>query len=524
MKVLTPERMAKYDEYAIKTWGIPSAVLMENAGRNMYRLMKERYLEGKHRIAIFCGRGNNGGDGFVIARYALEAGYNVRVFILCKKKDLQSDAALNMGLYASIGGNIVEIDDTFALVKRGIQHADIIIDAIFGTGLSKPVTGREKAVIEQINESGKPVIAVDIPSGIDGKTGAPLGCAVRAIHTFTFAYPKIGQILYPGAYHTGKLTIIDISIPSFIEKKIGFDGYIIDGAMLKNALKERNPWSHKGTYGHAVVIAGSPGKTGAAHMASMAALKIGAGLVTLIIPESLNNIMEVKLTEVMTYPVADNGTGCFALSSYDRIKAFVEDKDVIIIGPGLSQNQETMELVRKLYVNIDKPFIVDADGINAFQGYVGIIGKAKRNAVFTPHPGELARLTGLSTKEINEDRIGAGRQFVKETGINLVLKGARTVVFSATGDIFINPTGNPALAKGGSGDILTGFIGGCASQGCSLVESSIAGVYLHGYLADDWVVASTDMDLIAGDLLAGLGKAIQDIRDGRERVYIEKSL
>ncbi|MCX5812993.1 MAG: NAD(P)H-hydrate dehydratase [Proteobacteria bacterium] len=524
MKVLTPERMAKYDEYAIKTWGIPSAVLMENAGRNMYRLIKERYLEGKHRIVIFCGRGNNGGDGFVIGRYALEAGYRVRVFLLCKKQDLKGDAALNMGLYASMGGDIVEVDDSFDMLRRGIQHADIIIDAIFGTGLSKPVEGIEKAVIEQINESGKPVIAVDIPSGIDGKTGIPLGCAVKAIHTFTFAYPKIGQILCPGAYHTDKLTVIDISIPSFVEDKIGFDGHVVDGTMLRGALRERTPWSHKGTYGHVAIIAGSPGKTGAAYLASLAALKIGAGLVTLVIPESLNNIMEAKLTEVMTYPVADNGKGYFTLSSYDSVKAFVEDKDVIIVGPGLSQNQATMEFVRKLYMDIDKPFVIDADGINAFQGYFDMIKKAKRNAVFTPHPGELARLTGLSTKEINEDRIGVGRKFVEETGVNLVLKGARTVVFNPQGDFFINPTGNPALAKGGSGDILTGFIGGCASQGSSLIEASLAGVYLHGYIADDWVEAKTDMDLLAGDLLSGLSKAIRDIRDGRERVYIEKSL
>jgi len=524
MKVLTPERMAKYDEYAIKTWGIPSTVLMENAGRNMYRLMKERYLVDKSRISIFCGRGNNGGDGFVVGRYALEAGYRVKVFLLCKKEDLKGDVALNMRLYTSIGGDIIEVDNSFDIVQRGIQHADIIIDAIFGTGLSKPVTGREKTVIERINESGKPVIAVDIPSGIDGKTGIPLGCAVKAMHTFTFAYPKIGQILCPGAYHAGKLTVIDISIPSFVEEKVGFDGYVIDGAMLKNTLKERTPWSHKGTYGHAVVIAGSPGKTGAAYMTSLAALKIGAGLVTLIIPESLNNIMEAKLTEVMTYPVADNGTGCFTLSSYDRIKAFVEDKDVVIMGPGLSQNRETMELVRKLYIEIDKPFVIDADGINAFQNHIDVIKEVKRDAVFTPHPGEIARLIGLSPKDINEDRIGIGRRFVEETGGNLVLKGAGTVIFSPSGDIFINPTGNPALAKGGSGDILTGFIGGLASQGCPLVEASSAGVYLHGYLADDWVEANTDMDLLAGDLLAGLSKAIRDIRNGKERVYIEKSL
>jgi NAD(P)H-hydrate epimerase len=294
--------------------------------------------------------------------------------------------------------------------------------------------------------------------------------------------------------------------------------------MLRPLLAARTPWTHKGTYGHAAVLAGSPGKTGAAHMASLAALKVGAGLVTLLIPQTLNPIMEAKLTEVMTYPVEDEGTGFFTLFAYEDVEEFLQDKDVVIIGPGLSQNPETMEVVRRLYAEVDKPFVIDADGINAFQGHTDLITKAKRKAIFTPHPGELGRLIGLSPKEINDDRIGVGRRFVEETGINLVLKGAGTVVFGSDGQFFVNPTGNPALAKGGSGDILTGFIGGFASQGHSLLDAALLGTYLHGYLADTWVEHNTDMDLLASDLLAGVSSAIRDLRDGRERVYIEKSL
>jgi NAD(P)H-hydrate epimerase len=259
-------------------------------------------------------------------------------------------------------------------------------------------------------------------------------------------------------------------------------------------------------------------------MTSLAALKVGAGLVTLLVPASLNSIMEVKLTEVMTYPVDDKGTGRFILSACEEIRDFIQDKDVVVIGPGLSQDPETMELVRRLYVEVDRPFVIDADGINAFQGHIDVIKKAKRKAVFTPHPGELGRLIGLSPKEINEDRIGVARKFVEETGANLVLKGAGTVIVTQDGEVFINPTGNPALAKGGSGDILTGFIGGFVSQGHSLLEASLIGTYLHGYLADTWIEHNTDMDLLASDLLAGVGKAIRDIRDGKERIYIEKSL
>jgi len=259
-------------------------------------------------------------------------------------------------------------------------------------------------------------------------------------------------------------------------------------------------------------------------MASLAALKIGAGLVTLIIPSSLNSIMEVKLTEVMTYPVEDNGTGFFTMSCYKQVKEFVEDKDIIIMGPGLSQHPETTEFVRQIYMNVAKPFVIDADGINAFIGHVEIFGKAGRNAVLTPHPGEFGRLVNLSPKLINQDRITSGRKFVEDNKVNLVLKGARSIFFSSDGDVYINPTGNPSLAKGGSGDILTGFIGGLASQGYSLTESSLLGMYLHGYLADDWLDTNTDMDLLAGDLIVGAGRVIRALKDGKERVYIEKSL
>jgi len=382
----------------------------------------------------------------------------------------------------------------------------------------------EKTVIDAINSSGKPVIAVDIPSGIDGATGKALGNAVHALHTFTYAYPKLGQVLSPGADHCGALTVIDISIPPFIEKEIGFDGEIADGAMIRGFLKRRLPSSHKGSFGHAVVVAGSPGKTGAAHMASLAALKIGAGLVTLVIPESLNAILETKTTEVMTYPVTDDGRGFFTPGSFDEIAAFMEDKDVVIMGPGLSQNEGVMELARRMYREIDKPFVIDADGINAFRGHTPLLKKRGRKTVLTPHPGELARLIDRTPKEVNEDRTGAALTSARAWGVNVLLKGAASVLATPEGRMFLNPTGNPSLAKGGSGDILTGFIGGLASQGYSLTESTLFGAYLHGYMADTWVENHSDMDLLALDLVTGLGDAIEDIRNGTDRVYIERSL
>ncbi len=524
MVILSPERMARYDQYAIQTWGIPSSVLMENAGRTTYRLMKDECLSQAKRIVIVCGRGNNGGDGFVIGRYALRDGYDVKIFLLCDKNALRGDAAINMRLFESLRGEIVEVNEYNEPVKMGLRHADVIVDAIFGTGLSKQVEGKEKLVIDEINRSGKLVVAVDIPSGIDGTTGRPLGAAVMAHHTYTFAYPKIGHLLYPGAYHTGRLTVVDISMPDFIEKEIGIDGYVIDGDMIRGFLQRRMPWSHKGSYGHVAVIAGSPGKTGAAYMASQAALKIGVGLVTLLIPASLNNIMEVKLTEVMTYPVEDGGTGFFSGSSFNQVMDFIKDKDVVVIGPGLSQDPETTGFVRRLYMEAEKPFIVDADGINAFIGHLDVIRESKRQAVFTPHPGELARLMDTTPKAINEDRIKKGKEFVEGTGVNLVLKGARTILITVDGRMYINPTGNQGLAKGGSGDVLTGFIGGFVGQGYDIVEASIFGTYLHGYIADTWIEDHTDMDLLACDLIDGSGAALREIRDGKDRIYIKRSL
>lgn len=524
MKALSPQRMAKYDKYATETWGIPSAVLMENAGRNTYRLMKENYLDGPVSIAIVCGRGNNGGDGFVVGRYALIDNFAVRVYLIGRKTDLKGDAALNMNLYASLSGTIIELTEWSENVASELKNADIIVDAIFGTGLSKPVSGVEKAAIDAINASGVPVVSIDIPSGIDGNTGNVLGNAVRALHTFTYAHPKLGQIMGAGAEHVGRLTVIDISIPPFVEDTVGFDAEIMDGRMIRGFLKTRAAASHKGSFGHAVVVAGSPGKTGAAHMASLAALKIGAGLVTLVVPETLNPILEAKTTEVMTLPVKDDGRGFFVPGSFDEIAAFTRDKDVVIMGPGLSQEAGVTELVRRMYSEIDKPFIIDADGINAFQGHTGILRNAKRQTVLTPHPGELARLVGKTPGEVNSDRIHIARSLASEWGINLLLKGAGSVFASPGGGVFLNPTGNPALAKGGSGDILTGFIGGLASQGYTLAESTLLGAYLHGYMADTWVEENSDIDLLALDLITGLGRTIEEIRNGTDRIYIERSL
>jgi NAD(P)H-hydrate epimerase len=524
MIVLSPERMKGYDGYAIETWGIPSAVLMENAGRTTYRLMRQAYLRPGMRLAVICGPGNNGGDGFVIARYAVQEGFATTAFLLAEAKSLKGDALINMRLYESMGGRVIAAAREAAPVLAGMKEADLIVDAIFGTGLSKEVGGVASAVIDGINGSGKPVIAVDIPSGLDGLRGVPLGRAVRAAHTYTYGHAKLGQLLHPGVEYRGRLTVVDISLPEAAEGALGHDARLVDGRMLRRIFRPRPPDAHKGMFGNVAVVAGSAGKTGAAAMASLAALKIGAGLVTLVIPASLNNIVAVKLTEAMTYPVDDAGAGCFTLSSYDAVSDFAGERDVVVLGPGLGRHPETMEVVRRLYAGLDKAFVIDADGIGAFEGHRELIKQGKGRAVFTPHPGEFGRLVGKSPADVNADRLEMGRRFACEHGVCLALKGTPTITFSPEGEAFINPTGNPALSKGGTGDVLTGFTGGLAGQGYGLTEAAFFAVYLHGYIADTAALRSTDMDLLAGDLVSGLGEALRDIRDGTDRIYIEKSL
>jgi ADP-dependent NAD(P)H-hydrate dehydratase / NAD(P)H-hydrate epimerase len=526
MIVLSPERMKRYDEYAINTWGIPSAVLMENAGRATYRLIKDAYLHDRKHLAIFCGKGNNGGDGFVIGRYALRNGYKLTLFLLGTPSDLKGDALLNYNLFTSLGGKVIALsgDDGINKVTDAMDSADVVVDAIFGTGLTKAVKGVEKTVIETINGSGKTIIAVDIPSGIDGLSGMPLGAAVRAHHTFTFGCVKTGLLLYPGAAHCGKVTLIDISLPRSAESILGMDGAVVDSDMLRGFYRHRLPDAHKGSFGNCIVVAGSMGKTGAAAMTTEGALRIGAGLVTLVVPSTLNTILEMKLTEAMTYPVEDGGLGFFPLSAFPTIRQFADDKDVVILGPGMGRRDETSELARKLFAELDKPFVVDADGINAFVGHLDLFKTKQQETIITPHPGEFGRLINKSAREVNDDRLTLGRQFAEEYGVTLVLKGAPTITFSSSGDAFFNPTGNPALAKGGTGDVLTGFIGGLLSQGYTALQAVLFGVYLHGSVADKWVAEYTDMDLVAGDLISGVGRAIRDIVDGTDRVYIERSL
>lgn len=505
MKVATAEQMQELDRKAIGVFGIPGIVLMENAGRGATEILCSAFPD-VHRkeIAIVAGKGNNGGDGFVMGRHLLNRGLSVRVFLLSHPEALKGDARTNFEIFSRMQGEVLFFSgsDHIEKLKKNLEAADILVDAIFGTGLNSEVRGFYRDVIEHLNHLGKPIVAVDIPSGLDANTGKPLGTAIRAFLTVTFGLPKVGHLIAPGPDYTGELRIVDIGLPGSLVEAEGIKTHLLEGHDIRSWLSlPRGRNTHKGDYGHLLVIAGSVGKTGAAAMACEAALRMGAGLVTLAIPESLNPIMEVKLTEAMTEPLPETPKKTLSLRAFNSIVRLCENKRAVIIGPGVGTVKETQTLIVKLIKTLDLPIILDADGLTALAAHAGALPSAKRPLVLTPHPGEMARLARLTVKEVQEDRIGVSRGFSQSTRAFLVLKGYRTLIATPEGEIFVNPTGNPGMASGGTGDVLTGMIGGLVCQGIDILRSLQAAVYLHGLAGDRVAAEKGERSLVAMDMV-----------------------
>lgn len=476
--------MQEMDRKTIE-FGILGRVLMENAGKEAAQILFENYdIVGKN-VAIVAGSGNNGGDGFVIARYLAQKNVNVSVCLLSKREKIKGDAAANFNLLKALGVPIFDISDepSFLEYKAFLTKQDFWVDAILGTGLKSDVRGYFKQVIEFINNSNKPVFSVDIPSGLNSDTGQPCGICVKANITATFAFAKIGHVLHTGAYYTGKLKIVDIGIPKYItQQKIPLQR-LLTHKTVRNSLKARHLDAHKGDAGHLLVIAGSTGKTGAAMMTAMSAMRTGAGLVTLGAPASLNTILETTLVEVMTYPLADTD-GVVGLSSFNAIKNLLSGKQCLAIGPGLGTAPETKKLVQKIIQESNAPIVIDADGLNSLVGNTQILRKLKVPAVLTPHPGEMARLIDSNVKDIQQDRVKCARDFAVKFNVHLLLKGAGTVIAHPNGSIFINSSGNSGMAAGGMGDVLTGIIAGLIAQGYAPKTATHIAAYLHGAAAD----------------------------------------
>ena len=522
MKVVTAAEMRQIDQDTIEGIGIPGIVLMETAGSAIVRAIKQHYPACK-RIGILAGKGNNGGDGIVIARQLAHAGRDVHLFLLSSPESFTGEAYINLQIAKNLQLRIAEIHTDTALgVEKDaflnhIASCELLVDAILGTGLRGEVRDPIATIINAINNLPIPILSVDLPSGLDADTGNPLGTCVQADRTVTIGLPKRGLLVHPGAERTGKLEIADIGFPEQVIDAQDIKVNWTTASQAEQWVPPRPSASHKGTYGRVFIVAGSTGMTGAAALASEAALRAGAGLVTLAIPKHLNPILEGLLPEVMTLPLPETNTGSLAASATSTILEFVErTKSVLAIGPGLSQNPETVTLVHQLIrenqeQKLSLRMVIDADGLNALAQSREALSFLNEDAILTPHPGEMARLTNTPISKLETDRISTAQQFANEHGVTLVFKGAPTVTGTPNGDVWINATGNPGMSTGGMGDLLTGIIAGLMAQGTSTEKAAALGVYLHGLAGD---IASQRLGahgLIASDVLKTVPEAISSM-------------
>ncbi len=506
MYLVTAQEMRAFDATAIQDYGIPGVVLMENAGRTTFHILK-KHLGGDLRdlrVSVIAGPGNNGGDGYVIARYLINHGADVNIFLLSPRDKIQGDALINLKVLEKMTSRISQVTDAESM-EQAVQtwhESEVIIDAILGTGLTSDVRSPYREAILELNNTTAIILAADLPSGLDADTGRILGCAVRADITATYGFRKLGMALNPGAEYCGAIEVVDISIPLPAVEKNPPRAllYTSPGTEVYRQLRMDSE-AHKGHFGHLMVVGGSPGKTGAPAMAARAASRVGAGLVTVGVPASLNPILETKLTEEMTEPLPESVPGYLGASALDRILSLAEGKRCIAIGPGLSTSHDIPELVEKILSAYSGWVVIDADGLNAMSGRMEVLKTAKAQVVLTPHPGEMGRIVGKSTSEVQEDRVGIAKKLAADYGVWVILKGARTITASPNGMIFVNSTGNPWMASGGQGDVLTGILGGLLVQGIPPEEALPFGVYIHGLAADKLVDKFGPAPVTATDVL-----------------------
>lgn len=514
MKLLTAKQMAAADRAAIEE-GIRGLDLMERAGAKVFAAARSLLGgPGQGTVAVVCGKGNNGGDGLVAARLLHQEGVGVLVFLVGSKADLKGDALTNLERGLEKGVVVCEVlaEGDLSLMKEGLGRADLVVDAILGTGVQGAPHGLCGWAIEAINASGKPVVAVDVPSGLDSDTGQMPGVCVRADRTVTFGSPKIGHVFYPGRAACGFVEVVDIGIPSRVMEGLDCHVHLTTPRDAAGLLPRRAPTVHKGACGRVAVVAGSVGMTGAAALASEAALRSGAGLVVLGLPESLNDLMEVKLTEVMTRPLPElRKRRCLALRGLGEIRALAAQADVLAIGPGIGRHPETRQLVRRVVAETRIPLVIDADGLNALADAADVLRESPGDVVVTPHVGEFSRLSGVPISEVLKRPREAALEFAQEVGVTVVLKNAPSMVAAPDGELFVNPTGNPGLATAGSGDVLTGIVAGLMAQGLPGKGAATLGVYLHGWAGDLAKAAGSEMGFIAGDVLAALPRAIRAV-------------
>lgn len=518
MKVLKAEEMRLIDQAAINEYGIPGIILMENAGIRTVEVIIQILgdIAGK-KIVVAAGKGNNGGDGLVIARQLINGGAQVHVFIMGKPEELTPDTRINYEILQKIKGNIYPLYASEHIGKfvEMVSDADMIVDSIYGIGFKGSLHEFEAEIVSIINKRGIPVVAVDIPSGVEADTGKVHNTAIRASHTVTFAAPKLGHVLEPGAGFTGQLTVADISIPRFLLQQDRLKNNLIMPEVIKPYIKRRKRESHKGTYGHVLLIGGSLGMTGAVSMASYAALRSGAGLVTAAVPESLLPVVAGFRPEIMTFPLAETGKAAIALEALPAIENLLGAVSVCAVGCGMSRYLEAKAIINFILEKSGVPLVIDADGINALAEDISILKEHQVPVVLTPHPGEMARLVKKSIKEVQADRVEIARRFAEEWNVTLVLKGNKTVVATPGGEIYVNLTGNPGMATAGSGDVLCGIIAGFIAQGLNPQMAAVAGVYVHGRAGDLAAAYRGERGLTALDLAEWLPQVLMEMENSQ---------
>ncbi len=526
MKILSAAEMQRIDRLTSDRYGVPSLTLMENAGRRVVDFLAERYAPlQSQRIVILCGRGNNGGDGLVTARLLREQGLQPRVLLFADPESVKGDAAVNLErVQASGAPEVVETAEKWRKVYPALEGATLLIDALLGTGLARPLEGFLLEVVRDVNRlNPRPqVVAIDLPSGVSADSGELIGECIRADASVTFTAPKVAHVFPPACERAGEWVCREIGTPS---EALNSDSSLrlnltanVDVAWLR---QPRPADSHKGLYGHVLVIAGSVGKTGAAAMSALAALRAGAGLVTVATPKSALPVVAGLGLEFMTEPLPETDSGTISLQALDGrlMDRLVEGKSVIAIGPGIGGNPETVEFVRELVRDTDVPMVIDADGLNALAGAPDCLNGKGRVRVLTPHPGEMARLAGVKTAEIQSRRLKVAREFAATHNVVLALKGFRTLIADPNGTVWVNPNGNPGMAKGGTGDVLTGVVAGLLAQFGNrspkrpLVEVVAAAVYLHGLAGDLAADEAGEMSMLAGDLLERIPDALKKVAE-----------
>jgi ADP-dependent NAD(P)H-hydrate dehydratase / NAD(P)H-hydrate epimerase len=517
MRILNAAQMREADRFTIEEIGIPSLVLMENAGRQVVAALETAYedrLTGG--VAVLCGRGNNGGDGFVVARTLRQHGIDASVFVIGPLAEVRGDARINLDILGRLGIPVVEVNDEqdWELHFSEISRCALIVDAIFGTGLRAGLRGMMETVVADVNQSGIPVVSIDLPSGLSADTPRRLGDCIDASMTVAIAAPKLSLVLPPAEAFAGDVVVADIGIPHQVIN--GLDGpYIelITEDQVKRLVTVRAAEAHKGDCGRITIVAGSRGKTGAAYLAAMAALRSGAGLVTVATPASCLPIVAALAPEFMTEPLPETAEGTLAGAGIQRVLALTHD--VIACGPGIGRSPDVEEFVHALLESTTVPLVLDADAVTVLAADPGrLTGREGRDVIITPHPGEMARLTGMSVQEVQANRIDLARDFAVTHRVHVVLKGHKTVIATPGGRVYINTTGNPGMATGGTGDVLTGMIAAWLGQSLDAEAACRLAVFLHGSAGDLAETSKGQVAMTATDVLDQLGSAVSRLAGG----------